>query len=405
MAPKASAASKGKAPERQPTVSPALEEAGPAEHQLSLTETETQTPRHMDDGFSRQQLETVQSMINSSITRTFELNLMPMIQSALEDVLNRRGSVSPTPAPADEQQPSLMPRRQPPLPPFHEPHEPHEYPYTLRERRIEPKLETIGLFDPPLHTHLPDSTGYEGKFPVYHDVFSFVDALRLSGEDICTNGWWKRCLRGPALIWWTTELSDLQRRLLMEASLDTICQALIDRFKMPASSALNQINGTHFAYQQIRNGTHISEHLATCFRLARHADFTSEYHIVLTAWNTLDPQIKLALDTPSIASTKAQLISKANEKWAAIYELATRWKAPAFTAPSTSSKPSPVSNPKPSGPYINRPYAPVPKQIDNKAYMAGIAGDRAYLTGEGKWAYLQYEGEPVESPDQEGEVE
>ena len=37
--------------------------------------------------------------------------------------------------------------------------------------------------------------------------------------------------------------------------------------------------------------------------------------------------------------------------------------------------------------------------------MAGIAGDRAYLTREGKWAYLQYEGDPVESPNQEEEVE
>jgi hypothetical protein len=44
MAPKASAISKGKAPEHQPTVSPVPEEAGPAGHQLSLTETETQTP-------------------------------------------------------------------------------------------------------------------------------------------------------------------------------------------------------------------------------------------------------------------------------------------------------------------------------------------------------------------------
>jgi hypothetical protein len=93
---------------------------------------------------------------------------------------------------------------------------------------------------------------------------------------------------------------------------------------MPASSALNQINGTYFAYQQIRNGIYISEYLATCFRLARYTDFTSEYYIVLTAWNTLDPQIKLALDTLLIASTKAQLITKANEKWAAIYELAIR---------------------------------------------------------------------------------
>jgi hypothetical protein len=80
MPPKASAAPKGKAPERQPTVSPIPEEeAGPINNQLSLAETETQTPRYMDDGFSRQQLNTVQSMINSSITRSLELNLIPMI--------------------------------------------------------------------------------------------------------------------------------------------------------------------------------------------------------------------------------------------------------------------------------------------------------------------------------------
>jgi len=111
----------------------------------------------------------------------------------------------------------------------------------------------------------------------------------------------------------------------------------------------------------------------------------------LTAWNTLDPQIKLALDTPSIASIKAQLISKANEKWLAVHELATRWKGPGFTPPSSkppilSPKP-PISNHKPSG-YANRPYAPAPKQIENKAYMASVTGDRAYLTREGQWAYL-----------------
>jgi hypothetical protein len=110
-----------------------------------------------------------------------------MIQSALEDVLNRRGSVSPTPAPADEHHQLY---RQAPLPLFREPHEPrepHEYPYNLRERRIEPKLEPVGLFDPPLYIYLPELTTYEGKYPVYHDVFSFVDALRLSGEDVCAN--------------------------------------------------------------------------------------------------------------------------------------------------------------------------------------------------------------------------
>jgi len=79
-----------------------------------------------------------------------------------------------------------------------------------------------------------------------------------------------------------------------------------------------------------------------------------------------------------MALTKAQLISKVNEKWPAVHELATRWKGPGFTPPS--SKPPPISSPKPPisnhkpSSYINRPYAPAPKQIENKAYMAGVAG-------------------------------
>ena len=53
----------------------------------------------------------------------------------------------------------------------------------------------------------------------------------------------------------------------------------------------------------------------------------------------------------------------------------------------TLSKPplASSSTSKPSGPYVNHPYAPAPKQIKgNRAYMAGVTSDRAYLTGEGK---------------------
>jgi hypothetical protein len=89
MPPKVPAISKGKAPERQPTVSPTPEdEAGPA-NQLLLAETETQTPQYMDDGFSRQQLDTIQLIINSLITRSLQANLILIIQSVLEEVINR----------------------------------------------------------------------------------------------------------------------------------------------------------------------------------------------------------------------------------------------------------------------------------------------------------------------------
>jgi hypothetical protein len=93
------------------------------------------------------------------------------------------------------------------------------------------------------------------------------------------------------------------------ASLEIVCTALIERFKMPSSAALSQLNCTSYIYTQIRNSMHILEHLSTCFKLCRHASFVDESAAVLSTWNTLDPQIRVILSTIAIAS-KAQLFAK-----------------------------------------------------------------------------------------------
>jgi len=189
------------------------------------------------------------------------------------------------------------------------------------------------------------------------------------------------------------------------ALLEAICQALISRFKMPAASALRQLNATHFAYYQIRQGTHISEHLSTCFRLARHADYTGDYHILLAAWNTLDGQIKLALGSPpSISSSKAQFIRTANEQWPTIQELATRFKPQPPPPPlATPSNRPPDGYRQPNRPFpSNRPTPAGQKQIENKAYAAYDGG---YMGADGKWAYLEYEDDSAESPKREIDVD
>jgi hypothetical protein len=162
------------------------------------------------------------------------------------------------------------------------------------------------MFDPPSHTRLVSNAATtQGKYMVHHNVFSFTDTLKLYAElDLCKNLFWKSCLRGVALTWWLIELSNVQRELMKTASLETVCTALIERFKMPSSAALSQLNCTSYMYTQIRNGMHISEHLSTCFRLCRHASFVDESAVVLSTWNTLDPQIRVVLST-SATATKA----------------------------------------------------------------------------------------------------
>jgi hypothetical protein len=125
-------------------------------------------------------------------------------------------------------------------------------------------------------------------------------------------------------------------------------------------------------------------------------------------WNTLDPQIRVILNTPQASTTRAQLMANANSEWSTIYDLATRFKAPLASASASTaiSKPpsSSTANTKPSGPYVSRPYAPAPKQIDNRAYMAVVAGDRLYQDSYGQNRYLQYDDDPSDSPDRDGEV-
>ena len=138
---------------------------------------------------------------------------------------------------------------------------------------------------------------------------------------------------------------------------------------------------------------HIAEHLATSFRLTRHAGFTSEYHVVLMVWNTLDPQIRVILNTPQARTTRAQLMANANSEWSTIYDLATRFKAPpalasALASASTAISKPPTTSNKPSGPYVSRPYAPTPKQIDNRAYIAVVARDRVYQDSYSQNRYL-----------------
>jgi hypothetical protein len=67
-------------------------------------------------------------------------------------------------------------------------------------------------------------------------------------------------------------------------------------------------------YSQIRNGVHISEHLGTCFRLTRYADYSGKYYIFLATWNTLDSVIKQVFPSPpGPTMTKAQFMATARE--------------------------------------------------------------------------------------------
>jgi hypothetical protein len=117
---------KGKAPERQPTVSPNPEESGPSEQLAIATpgrEIAIQTPQRLDnEAFSKYQLDTINSIVNLSISRSIREDLLPSLQEIITNQLqvqlsqseSRFQTASPTPAP---EPPAIEPPtvEQPPL--------------------------------------------------------------------------------------------------------------------------------------------------------------------------------------------------------------------------------------------------------------------------------------------------
>jgi hypothetical protein len=189
-----------------------------------------------NEAFSTHELNTINSIVKTTIDRSIREELLPSLQEIITNQLqlqlqpsqSRFQTVSPEPpiieapaieAPAIEAPIIEAPAIEAPIieapvieapaieAPVIEPPPPvveqlplayrqlplrlddYEYPYFDRQLPPSPpKLENTGLFKPPAHIYLPEPPTYEGKYPVYYDVFHFIDALRLSTKNVCING-------------------------------------------------------------------------------------------------------------------------------------------------------------------------------------------------------------------------
>ena len=106
------------------------------------------------------------------------------------------------------------------------------------------RAEEVGYFDPEHQQEQGNGPVVNtGKHVFYRDVYIFVDRLkdlavtRPNPNDV------KRvitaCLRGSALMWYSAELTELERDLLRDLDLDRWYTTLINRFKTRIAVALS----------------------------------------------------------------------------------------------------------------------------------------------------------------------
>ena len=204
----------------------------------------------------------------------------------------------------------------PPLPPTTLPWNP--YKKLLR-------AEDVGFFDPEFQASeqehgrtTPGPVVNAGKHAYYLDIFVFVDRLnelnRKHGSDRVKDVI-PSCLRGSALIWWTTEVDDPTKTIL-EASkdLDIWIDTLIRQFRMNPAKALSALTRSRYSLRDLQQGMSPRIWIHGQLSLARSADLGSTYNQLTMIWNQMGPYFQEQLAQPSPTTLLSDFLKEVDAK-------------------------------------------------------------------------------------------
>lgn len=193
------------------------------------------------------------------------------------------------------------------------------------------RAEEVGYFDPEFqqehgNTHGPVVNA--GKYVYYRDVYIFVDRLKdLANrkppdqvKDVITE-----CMRGSALIWYSTELTELERDLLRSsaADLDRWYTTLINKFKVRTAVALSQLSSQTYSFSDMRH-TSPRAFIQRMLHLAKAAHMDSTYNRLTTVWNQFAVNLRRDIPEPQPSTTIGQFIDQVDSKTAIWMEYAQR---------------------------------------------------------------------------------
>ena len=204
-------------------------------------------------------------------------------------------------------------------PPTVPPQEPREW-----------RAEDIGYFDPDYedsNSNYSNAMVSTGKHTFYKDVYTFVDRLRdmakLRGPDKVRTVL-PECLRGTALVWHSAELSEMEKDLLRDASLDNWFGAMIRRFKERTPLALQHLQTERYTMTDARTGKNPRVYAQEIFRHAKAAEMSSVYNQLSIAWNNLDVEFRRDIPEPTAGTSIRVFLDSLDSKADIWFELAKR---------------------------------------------------------------------------------
>ena len=194
--------------------------------------------------------------------------------------------------------------------------------------KSEIRAEEVGFFDPEYQQEQGTTQGQvvnAGKHVYYRDVYLFVNRLKdLANYRDGVKHIVTVCLRGSALMWYSAELTDLERDLLRDAQLDHWYTTLINRFKIRTSVALSQLTYRSYGMQDLRNNVNPRAFVMEMLHLAKAAEFTSPFNQIIMIWNRFHVSLRQHIPEPTKTTSLGQFLDQIDSKTAIWYEMAHR---------------------------------------------------------------------------------
>ncbi|KAJ2992809.1 hypothetical protein NUW58_g2043 [Xylaria curta] len=204
----------------------------------------------------------------------------------------------------------------------------------------------VGYFDPGAKD--PTSAGIiaDGKITKYTDVFAFTDRLKhlaAQQSEAEVRKVWTQCLLGPALIWHSQVLSASDRELLETATIQAICNKLIERFKPSWSTAMGRLQTHQFTLENINKGHDILGFVQRVIRDAKGCD-QSDTNQIKAAFEAFDGDIQSQLSVPTSDTTVDAFLTAIREREGVLKKMAKE-KLTLPRAPQGNITPTPSFRP------------------------------------------------------------
>lgn len=187
------------------------------------------------------------------------------------------------------------------------------------------RAQDVGFFDPEYEDEKSGNARIvsAGKHVIYRDVYTFVHRLQdlaySHGNTVISVI--PECFRGGALMWYTAELSALEKSDLRASDLATWYSTLISRWKMPTSVALATLTSSSYGLRELRHQSPRAW-IQQMLHCAKAANFDSTHNQLTIIWNGLDVTLRRDIPEPDMSTTLSMFLGHIDSKTAIWREMA-----------------------------------------------------------------------------------